>query len=44
MPCIKCSTGKWKIGAGKCIYDTLTACQNALRGYYSKKYEKKRKK
>lgn len=30
MPCMKCSNGKWKYGAGgNCQFDTLEACERA---------------
>lgn len=30
MPCLKCSSGKWKYGAnGNCQFDTLAACKAA---------------
>ena len=30
MPCMKCSNGKWKYGAGgSCVFDTLAACKRA---------------
>lgn len=30
MPISKCSDGKWRIGTGKCIYDTR---EKALKAY-----------
>jgi hypothetical protein len=35
MPCIKCSTNKWKIGNGRCIYTSLQDCERALKAYYA---------
>jgi hypothetical protein len=51
MPVIKCeSNGKWRIGSGKCIYDTKekatevwTAIQAAGKYSYKKPNEKKTK-
>lgn len=40
MPVLKCPNGKWRIGNGKCIYDTKEAAERAYRGYLGAKYAK----
>ena len=37
MPCIKCNNGKWRYGQhGKCVFDTLKACQDAEAAIHAK--------
>ena len=33
MPVSKCSNGKWKIGSGKCMYDSKEKAEKAYKGY-----------
>ena len=44
MPVRKCSNGKYRIGSGKCMYDTKAAAERAYAGYRAKKHSKKGKK
>jgi len=44
MPVKKCSNGKWKIGSGKCMYDTKEAAERAYKAYLAKKYSTKKPK
>ena len=37
MPVTKCSNGKWKIGSGKCMYDSKEKAEKAYKGYMVKK-------
>lgn len=43
MPVEKCSNGKWRIGSGKCMYETKAAAERAYKAYRAKKHEKKKK-
>ena len=38
MPVSKCSNGKWKIGSGKCMYDSKEKAEKAYKGYMAKKH------
>ncbi len=38
MPVTKCSNGKWKIGSGKCMYDSKEKAEKAYKGYMVKKH------
>jgi hypothetical protein len=38
MPCKKCGNDKWRIGDGKCMYDTLEDCRKAYKAYLAKKH------
>lgn len=41
MPCIKCSNGKWKYGAGgNCQFDTLAACRAAEAAIHARENKK----
>jgi len=40
MPVKKCSGGKYKIGSGKCKYDSKEKAQRAYKGYLAKKHSK----
>ena len=42
MPCIRCENGKYKIGGGKCMYNSLPKCIAALKAYYAKKNKEKK--
>lgn len=37
MPVAKCSNGKYRIGNGKCIYETKAAADRAYKAYLAKK-------
>jgi hypothetical protein len=39
MPVHKCPNGKFKIGSGKCMYDSKAKAEAAYRGYLAKKHE-----
>lgn len=38
MPVSKCSNGKWKIGSGKCMYDSKEKAEKAYKGYMAHKH------
>lgn len=38
MPVTQCSNGKWRIGKGKCMYDTKETAESAYKGYLSTKW------
>lgn len=40
MPVRNCDKKKFRIGSGKCIYDSKTKAQRAYRGYLGSKYSK----
>lgn len=40
MPCTKCSNGKWKIGIGKCQYDTKAKCLKAQAAIHARARDK----
>lgn len=42
MPVKKCSSGKYKIGSGKCMYDSKKKAEKAYRAYRAKKHSKKK--
>lgn len=44
MPVIKCSNNKWRIGSGKCMYDTKQKATKAYQAYLAKKHSKTIKK
>jgi len=39
MPVHKCPNGKYKIGSGKCMYDSKAKAESAYKGYLAKKHE-----
>ena len=39
MPVSKCSNGKYRIGSGKCMYDSKAKAESAYKGYLAKKHE-----
>ena len=39
MPVHKCPNGKYKIGSGKCMYDSKAKAEKAYKGYLAKKHE-----
>ena len=39
MPVHKCPNGKYRIGSGKCMYDSKTKAESAYKGYLAKKHE-----
>lgn len=40
MPVKKCSSGKYRIGSGKCIYTTKANADKAYKAYLVKKNKK----
>jgi len=38
MPVSKCSNGKYKIGSGKCMYDSRAKAEKAYKGYMAHKH------
>ena len=40
MPVSKCPNGKYKIGSGKCMYDSKAKAEKAYKGYLASKREK----
>lgn len=38
MPVSKCPNGKWKIGSGKCMYDSKAKAEKAYKGYIATKH------
>jgi len=36
MPVKKCPNGKYRLGKGKCIYDSKQKAMNAFRAYMAK--------
>jgi len=38
MPVDKCPNGKWRIGKGKCMYDSEETAERAYKGYLSTKW------
>lgn len=40
MPVLKCPNGKFRIGSGKCIYDSKKKADRAYQGYLGSKYSK----
>ena len=43
MPVYKCSNGKYRIGDGKCMYQTKATADKAYQAYKAKKYAEKKK-
>ncbi len=41
MPVKKCSNGKYRIGSGKCKYDSKKSAEKAYKAYLAKKHSKK---
>ena len=37
MPVHKCPNGKYKIGSGKCMYDSKAKAESAYKGYLASK-------
>jgi len=42
IPVKKCSNGKYRIGNGKCMYETKDAADRAYHVYLAKKYGDKK--
>lgn len=40
MPVRKCSNGKWRIGSGKCMYDTKKSAMKSYKAYLAKKHSR----
>lgn len=40
MPVLRCSNKKYKIGSGKCMYDSKSKAERAYQGYLGSKYGK----
>jgi len=40
MPVIRCSSGKYRIGSGPCIYTSKAAAERAYAAYLAKKHDK----
>lgn len=38
MPVHKCPNGKYRIGSGKCVYDSKAAAERAYKGYLAHKH------
>lgn len=38
MPVHKCPNGKYRIGSGKCIYDSKAKAERAYKGYLAHKH------
>jgi hypothetical protein len=38
MPVHKCPNGKYRIGSGKCMYDSKEKAEKAYRAYKAKKH------
>lgn len=38
MPVRSCGGGKYRIGSGKCIYDSLAKAKRAFRGFLASKF------
>ena len=38
MPVSKCPNGKYKIGSGKCMYDSKAKAEKAYKGYMAHKH------
>lgn len=41
MPVHKCPNGKYRIGSGKCIYDSKEKAERAYKAYLAQKHDKK---
>jgi len=41
MPVYKCSNGKYRIGDGKCMYQTKATADKAYKAYLAQKNKKK---
>ena len=39
MPVHKCPNGKYKIGSGKCMYESKAKAESAYKGYLAQKRE-----
>lgn len=39
MPVKKCENGKWRIGEGKCMYETKEKAEKAYKAYLAKKHQ-----
>lgn len=44
MPVKKCSSGKYRIGSGKCMYKSKESAEKAYKAYRAKKHSKRGKK
>ena len=42
MPVRKCSTRKWRIGNGPCVYTSESAAQTAYKAYLWRKSQEKK--
>jgi len=38
VPCTKCPNGKWKLGSGKCMYESKEKCESAWKAARAKKH------
>jgi len=38
MPVLKCPNGKYRIGSGKCMYDSKEKAERAYKGYLGSKH------
>lgn len=43
MPVYKCANGKYRIGSGKCIYDTRAAAERAWRAILAQRQKNRKK-
>ena len=43
IPVSKCPNGKFRIGSGKCMFDSKAKAEAAYRGYLAKKHKNERK-
>ena len=43
MPVHKCPNGKYRIGSGKCMYDSKEKAEKAYRAYRAKKHSNEKK-
>lgn len=44
MPVKKCSSGKYRIGSGKCRYDSKKKAEKAYKAYRAKKHSGRKSK
>jgi len=40
VPVLKCSSGKYRIGSGPCIYTSKASAERAYAAYRAKKHDK----
>jgi hypothetical protein len=43
MPVIRCKNGKWRIGSGKCMYESKEKADKAYKAYLARKKGRKGK-